>query len=104
MVEIVNSILSNEYAHLILRLLLASLFGALIGIEREHARRPAGLRTHMIVCVASTLAMLISIFGFVPAGELLLPAHQRYSVGYSDCSRIDTMLSVQSCDFFHKFE
>ena len=58
--EIINFLASSEYAHLILRIALASLFGALIGIEREHARRPAGLRTHVLVCVGSCLVMLTS--------------------------------------------
>lgn len=62
MENIINSIVANDYAHLILRLALASLFGALIGLEREHARRPAGLRTHVLVCVGSCLVMLTSEF------------------------------------------
>jgi putative Mg2+ transporter-C (MgtC) family protein len=37
------------------RLLLAATLGGAIGLEREHARRPAGLRTHLIVCVAAAL-------------------------------------------------
>ena len=35
------------------RLLLAALFGAAIGFEREWRNRPAGLRTHILVCVAA---------------------------------------------------
>jgi len=62
MENIINSIATNDYAHLILRLALASFFGALIGLEREHARRPAGLRTHVLVCVGSCLVMLTSEF------------------------------------------
>lgn len=62
MTDIINSIISNDYAHLILRIALASLFGALIGIEREYAHRPAGLRTHVLVCVGSCLVMLTSEF------------------------------------------
>lgn len=44
-----------------LRLSLAALFGGFIGNEREHTNRPAGLRTHMLVCVGSALVMLTSI-------------------------------------------
>jgi len=62
MIEIINSLSTNEYVHLILRIALASLFGALIGIEREHAKRPAGLRTHVLVCVGSCLVMLTAEF------------------------------------------
>ena len=37
------------------RLLLAAVMGGAIGIEREWRRRPAGLRTHILVAVASAL-------------------------------------------------
>lgn len=46
---------------IMLRLLVATLMGAVIGIERERQHQPAGLRTHIILVVGSTLAMTISI-------------------------------------------
>lgn len=46
------------------RHLIASLLGALIGVERERKHRAAGLRTHIIVSVATCLIMLVSIDGF----------------------------------------
>lgn len=46
------------------RLLIAALLGSLIGIEHERKHRAAGLRTHIIVSVASCLIMLISVDGF----------------------------------------
>nr|WP_300003783.1 MgtC/SapB family protein [Tissierella sp.] len=49
---------------LVLRLLLATLIGGLIGIERENTNRPAGLRTHILVTVGSALIMLISTQNF----------------------------------------
>ncbi len=58
------TILSSTTAQVILRLLLASCFGALIGMEREHAHRPAGLRTHILVCVGACLVMLTSEFTY----------------------------------------
>ena len=48
----------------LVRLTLSFLAGGLIGLEREHSRQPAGLRTHMLVCVGATLIMLVSEFGF----------------------------------------
>ena len=45
----------------IIRLALSLLAGALIGLEREKSKHPAGLRTHMLVCVGSTLLTLISV-------------------------------------------
>jgi putative Mg2+ transporter-C (MgtC) family protein len=44
------------------RLCLAALLGGLVGLEREVHSQPAGLRTHMIVCVGSCLIMLVSMF------------------------------------------
>ena len=42
------------------RLLMAALCGGIIGLERGRKRRPAGFRTHMLVCIGAALAMLIS--------------------------------------------
>lgn len=46
----------------ITRLAVSLVLGALIGIEREYHKHPAGLRTFTLVCVGSTLAMLVSIY------------------------------------------
>jgi putative Mg2+ transporter-C (MgtC) family protein len=53
-----------DYYEIGLRLLIACLLGGIIGFERENSNRPAGLRTHILVTVGSTLIMLISINGF----------------------------------------
>lgn len=53
-----------ETLEILKRLLIASLLGALIGVERERKHRAAGLRTHIIVSVATCLIMLVSIDGF----------------------------------------
>lgn len=58
------NVISSYYAQVIFRILLAVCFGALIGLEREHAHRPAGLRTHILVCVGSCLVMLTSEFTY----------------------------------------
>ncbi|UNK17151.1 MgtC/SapB family protein [Paenibacillus sp. N3/727] len=49
---------------LLMRLLLAALLGGLIGWERERRNKQAGLKTHLLVAVGSTLIMLTSIYGF----------------------------------------
>lgn len=46
------------------RLLIAGFCGGVIGHERENRRKPAGVRTHTVVGVASALMMLISKYGF----------------------------------------
>ena len=43
------------------RLLLAAIFGAAIGFEREWRNRPAGLRTHILVCVAAATFAILTI-------------------------------------------
>ena len=42
------------------RLLLGALLGGGIGLERQVHGRPAGFRTHLLVCVASVLLMTVS--------------------------------------------
>ncbi len=44
----------------LLRLSVALICGGIIGLERGKKRRPAGFRTHMLVCVGAALAMLVS--------------------------------------------
>lgn len=53
-----------SWAEVSLRLVLAAIFGAAIGMERERKEWAAGMRTHMMVCVGSALMMLVSSFGF----------------------------------------
>ena len=53
-----------EPLDLTLRLVLSLFLGGLIGYERERNSRPAGFRTHILVCVGSTLLMLISAYAF----------------------------------------
>jgi len=49
-------------------LLISVLLGAIVGIEREITHKPAGLRTHMLVCLGSCLFTLVSIgFSVDPA-------------------------------------
>jgi putative Mg2+ transporter-C (MgtC) family protein len=45
---------------ILLRLTLAAVFGALIGIERDLHRRPAGIRTSLFVCLATALFTILS--------------------------------------------
>lgn len=46
---------------IILRILVGALLGAVIGFERERDNQPAGLRTHMILVIGATLAMVLSV-------------------------------------------
>jgi putative Mg2+ transporter-C (MgtC) family protein len=47
-----------------LKLLIALLLGALVGLEREWRKKPAGLRTHMLVSMGACLFTLVSVTSF----------------------------------------
>ena len=81
------------------RMLLAVLCGGLIGIERERKRRPAGFRTHILICVGAAVttltgqylalylnsntdiarlgAQVITGVGFIGAGTIIVTRRQR---------------------------
>ena len=52
----------------LLRLLVACACGAAIGYERSRRFKEAGIRTHVIVCCAAALIMIVSKYGFVDLG------------------------------------
>src|ERR1700761_8763142 len=65
------------------RLALSALLGSVIGYERERLAWAAGLRTHMLVCVGSTLIMIVSAYGFadvLAAGVVLDPSRMAAQV------------------------
>jgi putative Mg2+ transporter-C (MgtC) family protein len=52
----------NVLEDIVLRLVVALSFGALIGLERSYHGRPAGFRTHALVCLASAALMLVTVY------------------------------------------
>jgi len=54
--------LAAHHYEMYVRLLVSAFLGFLIGWDRETKSKPAGLKTYMYVCVASTLITLISIY------------------------------------------
>ncbi len=48
----------SQLAHVILRLTAATLLGGAVGIQRMHAGKPAGLRTHILVCLGTTVFII----------------------------------------------
>lgn len=62
--------LQGDYNMILLgRLLLASLLGGLIGLEREVHGRPAGFRTHLLVALGACLMMIVSEFFSLKYGQ-----------------------------------
>lgn len=51
-------------ADLALRMLVAAVLGAAIGLEREIHEHPAGMRTHLLVSLGSAIFTVLSIYGF----------------------------------------
>ena len=51
----------DSYAIVIFKMVMAVALGGLIGYEREHHNQPAGLKTHIILCVGATLLTIVSI-------------------------------------------
>ena len=49
---------------IVVRMVMAMVLGGIIGFERGRAGRPAGLRTHILVCIGSTLAILTNQYVF----------------------------------------
>lgn len=99
MEDFVNNLKEINTLSIIVRLTLATLCGGLIGYDRSRKRRPAGFRTHILVCIGSTLVMItsqyindimgygsdptrlgaqvISGIGFLGAGTILITGKQQ---------------------------
>ncbi len=54
--------METQYATMLLHLCLAVLAGGLIGLERTYHGRPAGFRTHTLVCTASSVLMQLTLY------------------------------------------
>ena len=60
MLEFLNFLRGNDLDMLtiVVRLTLAVICGGIIGIERERKRRPAGFRTHILICLGAAITTL----------------------------------------------
>lgn len=54
--------MDKNWLDIFMHLLAATIAGGLIGLERSYHGRPAGFRTHTLVCVASSLLMLVTMY------------------------------------------
>jgi hypothetical protein len=45
-----GAVLHDLNSHILLRLMLAAFLGGLLGLERQLRRKPAGIRTNMLIC------------------------------------------------------
>jgi len=94
-------------ARILVRLLAAVVFGAIIGVEREHVGKAAGLRTHLLVALGSAVFVLAPIeagmastdvsrivqglaagIGFIGAGTILKLTDEREIRGLTTAASI----------------
>jgi len=54
--------MGGEWLKILTHLLVATMAGGMIGLERSYHGRPAGFRTHTLVCLASSLLMLLTMY------------------------------------------
>ena len=68
--EYIRTLPSLLYVDWFFRICLAAACGGLIGFERDRRYKEAGVRTHMLVCLASALMMITSKYGFADLVDL----------------------------------
>jgi putative Mg2+ transporter-C (MgtC) family protein len=56
----------------ILRLILAIIVGGLVGYEREYKNRPAGFRTHILVCVGAAVISMIQLYSVQETTNMII--------------------------------
>jgi len=69
MAQFISYLESFNHASIVIRLVLATLFGGIIGIERESKRHSAGFRTFTLVCIGSALATIVNLYLFDITGS-----------------------------------
>ena len=74
-----------QAAEFCLRIIVACACGAAIGIERSRRFKEAGIRTHVIVCAAAALIMVVSKYGFA---DLTGPDGGFHGIGDADPARL----------------
>ena len=99
MLSIFNGLRTVTMLSVTVRMLLAVACGGIIGIEREYKRRPAGFRTHILICLGAAMTTLTSQYlylnmhyytdmarlgaqvvagiGFIGAGTIIVTRRQR---------------------------
>ena len=73
-------------ATILLRIGMSLAAGFLLGLERQFHRQPAGLKTHILICVGSTLLMIVSLL--LAGGLNYLDSTGRFSAGAGEFTRL----------------
>lgn len=99
MLSILDPLRELNFLSVAVRMLLAVICGGIIGVEREYKRRPAGFRTHILICLGAAMTTLTSQYlylalhyytdmarlgaqviagvGFIGAGTIIVTRRQR---------------------------
>ncbi len=99
MLDVFDNLRDLTFISVLIRLVLSFISGGLIGLEREFKRRPAGFRTHILICLGSSIttltsqyiilglnqyadparlgAQVVSGIGFICAGAILITHRER---------------------------
>lgn len=65
MIQFFSPLREISFLSVCIRMILAFICGGMIGIEREFKRRPAGFRTHILICLGATVTTLTSQYLFL---------------------------------------
>ena len=71
-----------------IRLVLAVVVGGLIGYEREAKNRPAGFRTHILVCLGAAVTSMIQLYSIQDTTNLILQHPELQNVLKADIGRL----------------
>ncbi|MBU3090975.1 MgtC/SapB family protein [Clostridium sp. CM028] len=71
-----------------IRLALAVLVGGLIGYEREYKNRPAGFRTHILVCLGAAVTSMIQLYSIQETTNMILRHPELQNVMKADIGRL----------------
>lgn len=82
--------MTNE--EIVVRILVGSLIGALIGSERKQSKKPAGITTHLVVCLGATLVTIIQSKIDLNTIKLLSEHPELLSAVKSDPTRIPAQI------------
>jgi putative Mg2+ transporter-C (MgtC) family protein len=72
----------NTNLEMVLRLVLATFLGAVIGFQREMSGKEAGLRTNMLICLGSALFTVLSVYGFLGSDPSRIAAGVATGIGF----------------------
>jgi putative Mg2+ transporter-C (MgtC) family protein len=71
-----------------IRLILAVVVGGLIGYEREYKNRPAGFRTHILVCLGAAITSMIQLYSIQDTTNLILMHPELQNALKADIGRL----------------